>query len=144
MVACSQEFKPGELESKASSSYAKKYLDYLSRGGNLSLPAFEKALSYHPSEEELKSAETLFVCGKISSPLGFKGPSDAYQHKTLAGLIHTLERENAFWCSSYSPLWSLPRLARELELLRDYSLPERVERPTLELVSEYVSGGHWV
>lgn len=133
----------GEPRTEVSLGYAQKYSDYLSRGGNLSLSTFERALSYQPSEEELKSAETMFVCGKVSSPLGFKGSSDRYQHRTLAGLKYALENENAFWCSSYSSLWSLPKLARELELLRDYSLPERKAPRMLEIVSECTFGGHW-
>ncbi|MEK6846022.1 MAG: hypothetical protein AABY26_04640 [Nanoarchaeota archaeon] len=151
MVANSIDFKLEEERSSrqeeqasTSSAYIQKHAHYLSRGGKLSLSAFENALSYQPSKEELKSAETQFACGKVSSPMGFKGPSDDYQHKTLAGLIHALERENTFWCSSYNSTWSLPKVARELELLRDYSLPERKAPRALEIVSEYTSGGHWM
>ncbi len=151
MVANSIDFKLEEERSSrqeeqasTSSTYSQKHEHYQSKGGKLSLPAFAKALSYQPSEEEIKSAETLFICGKVSSPMGFKGPSDHYQHKTLAGLISALKRENTFWCSSYNSAWSLSRVARELELLRDYSLPERKAPRALEIVSEYTSGGHWL
>ncbi len=157
MVANSINLKLGEQRSfrqdeqdLTSIAYGKTYNHYFSRGGKLSLSAFAEALNYRPSKEEMSYAHLVFACGGFSNCLIFRGSSDYYQHKTLAGLIHVFEGNDhsgsiSSWNAlcKYNPFNDFSRLSTELELLRDYSLPERKTPSVLEVLSEHPSGGHW-